>query len=143
MELEQCINFILTKTQQKVHRLFKAELAAYGVTPGQYAVLKCLGDNNGLTAKQIAERLALDGSTITGLLDRLEQKALIAKHVDPHDRRALQVLLTEQGRALAEPLNCCIQKCNQKVSEVLSPEQWAGLKQVLEQIEGRIDSSSR
>ncbi|HBQ86145.1 MAG TPA: MarR family transcriptional regulator, partial [Syntrophomonas sp.] len=40
MELEQCLNFALTKAQQSVHQLFKAELAPYGVTPGQYAFLK-------------------------------------------------------------------------------------------------------
>ena len=60
MELDQCLNFVLTKAQQSIHQLFKAQLAPFGVTPGQYAVLKCLWDEDGKTAKQIAELLFLD-----------------------------------------------------------------------------------
>lgn len=131
MELEQCVNFVLTKAQQSVHQLFKAELAPYGVTPGQYAVLKCLWDENGQTAKQIAERLYLDGSTITGVLDRLEQKGLILKQADPKDRRALQVILTKKGRELEEPLTRVIEEANLKALKGLDEARTEELKQLL------------
>lgn len=132
MELEQCVNFILTKAQQSVHQLFKAELAPYGVTPGQYAVLKCLWDENGQTARQISDRLFLDGSTVTGVLDRMEHKGLIIKQPDPHDRRALQVNLTEKGSSLEEPLTQVIEEANRKALRRLDEAQAHELKQVLQ-----------
>jgi DNA-binding MarR family transcriptional regulator len=104
MELEHCVNFVLTKAQNSVQQLFKAELAPFGVTPGQYGVLKCLWDQNGLTAKQLAERLSLDSSTITGILDRMENKGLINRYHDVRDRRALCVMITKTGKELEEPL---------------------------------------
>lgn len=131
MELEQCLNFLLTKAQQAVHQLFKAELAPHGVTPGQYAVLKCLWDENGQTAKQLADRLSLDGSTMTGLLDRMEQKGLIEKQPDPKDRRALQVVLTDKGRQLEAPLTGAIAEANRKVMRGLDEAQGEALKQLL------------
>jgi DNA-binding MarR family transcriptional regulator len=134
MQLEQCVNFVLTKAQQSVHQLFKAELAPYGVTPGQYAVLKCLWDENGQTAKQLAERLFLDGSTVTGILDRMEQKGLIIKQADPKDRRALQVNLTDQGRSLEVPLTKVIEEANQKVLCHLDENHARELKQLLQTI---------
>jgi DNA-binding MarR family transcriptional regulator len=134
MQLEQCVNFVLTKAQQSVHQLFKAELAPYGVTPGQYAVLKCLWDENGQTAKQLAERLFLDGSTVTGVLDRMEQKGLIVKQADPRDRRALQVKLTEKGRGLEEPLTRVIEEANQKALRNLDEAHARELKQLLQTI---------
>ena len=57
MELEQCVNFALTRAQNTVNQYFKTRLAPHGVTPGQYGILKCLWDENGLTVKQIAERM--------------------------------------------------------------------------------------
>lgn len=134
MELEQCVNFILTKAQQSVHHLFKAELAPYGVTPGQYAVLQCLWDENGQTAKQLAERLFLDGSTVTGVLDRMEQKGLIIKQADPKDRRALQVNLTDLGRKLEEPITRVIEETNQKALHHLDETRAHELKQLLQTI---------
>lgn len=134
MELEQCVNFVLTKAQNAIQQLFKAELAPYGVTPGQYAVLKCLWDDNGQTAKQLSERLYLDGSTVTGILDRMENKGLIARQPDPKDRRALRVMLTEKGQALEEPVNNAIELANRKALDKLDPQQSAVLKKLLEDL---------
>lgn len=134
MDLEHCLNFVLTKAQQSVHQLFKAELAPYGVTPGQYAILKCLWDENGQTAKQIAERLCLDGSTITGILDRIEQKGLIEKKVDAKDRRALQVLLTKSGQELEKPLTKVIEEANRKALSSIDADRSEDLKKLLQEI---------
>lgn len=134
MELEQCINFVLTKAQRNIHQLFKAELAPFGVTPGQYAVLRCLWDENAQTARKLAERLALDGSTITGILDRMEHKGLIEKLADPKDRRALQVMLTENGSKLQEPLSEAIQNANQKALLSLDEMQVGTLKHTLDEL---------
>jgi len=134
MELEQCLNFVLTKAQHNIHQLFKSELAPHGVTPGQYAVLRCLWDENGQTARKLADRLALDGSTITGILDRMEQKGLIEKQADPKDRRALQVMLTATGRSLQEPLSQVIDNANRKALLSLEERQVQALKQMLQNI---------
>ncbi|MGI6434544.1 MAG: MarR family winged helix-turn-helix transcriptional regulator [Syntrophomonadaceae bacterium] len=134
MELEQCVNFVLTKAQNAIQQLFKAELAPYGVTPGQYAVLKCLWDDNGQTAKQLAERLYLDGSTVTGILDRMEAKSLISRQPDPKDRRALRVILTEQGSALKAPVNAAIERANKKALDRLDPKESGLLHKLLEEL---------
>ncbi|MDD3879227.1 MAG: MarR family transcriptional regulator [Syntrophomonas sp.] len=134
MELDQCLNFVLTKAQQSVHQLFKAELMPYGVTPGQYSVLKCLWKDNGQTVKQLAEHLYLDSSTVTGILDRMEQKGMIEKKADPKDRRALQVLLTEKGQALEEPLTQAILNANKKALRQIDENQFESLKELLHKL---------
>ncbi|HBK52945.1 MAG TPA: MarR family transcriptional regulator [Syntrophomonas wolfei] len=134
MELDQCLNFVLTKAQQSVHQLFKAELIPHGVTPGQYSVLKCLWKDNGQTVKQLAEHLYLDSSTVTGILDRMEQKGLIKKKADPKDRRALQVLLTEKGQALEEPLSQAILNANKKAVQQMNDKEYESLKELLHKL---------
>mgnify|MGYP000412476804 CR=1 FL=1 len=137
MELEYCINYALTRAQNIVHQIFKAELAPYGITPGQYGVLKCLWDENGQTVKQLAERLYLDSSTITGLLDRMEQKNLVKRLPSPHDRRALSVVLTEEGQKLEDPVNQAIEKANKRVLQSLSKEDAENLRLFLLEISSK------
>ncbi len=134
MELEQCINFILTNVQQSVQQLFKGELGQFGVTPVQYMVLKCLWDENGVTVKQLADRLQLDSSTITGILDRLEIKGMIKRKPDPNDRRALSVVLTPKGKALEKSVNQAIINANNKVLGKLENQESEALKLLLQKI---------
>lgn len=134
MELEQCINFILTNVQQSVQQLFKAELEHFGITPVQYMVLKCLWDENGVTVKQLAERLQLDSSTITGILDRLEIKDMVKRKPDLNDRRALSVVLTSKGKALEKSVNQAIIDANNKVLGRLENEELEHLKSLLQRI---------
>ncbi len=119
MKLEHCTNFLLLRTSQLVNLLFKAELEPYGVTPGQSAVLKCLWDKNGQAVKQLAERLILDSSSMTSILDRLEQKGLIERHPDAQDRRALKVLATEKAGELEMPIRDALKRANEKSIELL------------------------
>ena len=123
MDLNQCINFELNRAQQSVHQHFKAKLAEYDVTPVQYGILACLWNNDAQAPGQIAASLNLDSSTITGILDRMENKGLLKRTPDPNDRRALKVVLTATGRALQEPIDKTIQKANEEVMAGLSAEE--------------------
>lgn len=131
MKLEQCINFTLTKAQQTVQQLFKAELAPFGITPGQYAILSCLWEEDGQTPRQLAERLSLDSSSITGILDRVEQKGLIQRQAVPRDRRTLRVVLTDKGRVLEEPVNQAILEANKKVLAKFDEQDLENLRKFL------------
>ncbi|MFZ7104233.1 MAG: MarR family winged helix-turn-helix transcriptional regulator [Peptococcaceae bacterium] len=135
MELNQCINFLLTKAQQAVFQFFKARLADYDVTPVQYGILGCLWEENGQTPKQIAYHLSLDGSTITGILDRMENKGLVQRTPDPNDRRALRVILTEKGMELQEPIQEIIYAANEKVLEAFSQDDRDKLQVFLERFD--------
>jgi DNA-binding MarR family transcriptional regulator len=134
MELEQCINFVLTKVQQSVQQVFKEDLEPFGITPGQYMVLKCLWDNNGITVKQLADRLQVDSSTITGILDRLENKDMTKRKPDLNDRRALSVVLSTKGKALEKSVNQAIINTNHKVLKSLKNQELEDLKLLLKKI---------
>ena len=73
MQLNECINFMLTNVQNAVFLCFKKQLQQYNVTPIQYALLKCLWDEDEQAPSQLAQRLYLDSSTVTGIMSRLEE----------------------------------------------------------------------
>jgi DNA-binding MarR family transcriptional regulator len=134
MELNQCINNLLSKAQLSVHQRFKEKLTAYDITPVQYGVLKCLWNTNGLCPRTIAETLGLDGSTITGILDRLEHKGLIVRTLDEEDRRSLRVVLTDKGFEIEASVVKTVEDANDAVLRSFSEDEVILFKKLLEKI---------
>ena len=72
-----------------------------GITGPQLWALWELGKaGEPLTLKDLAERMFLGGSTVVGVLDRLEAKGLAERLPDPNDRRKVSINLTQQGETL-------------------------------------------
>ena len=134
MELKECINFLLTSAQHNVFQYLNLKLQTYDVTPSQYGVLSCLWGKAHATPKQIAEILSLETSTISGVLDRMQKKDLIDRVINKEDRREVQVIITEKGKALEEPITKIIDEVNEAVLNGYSEEQIDQLKGVLRSI---------
>jgi MarR family transcriptional regulator, temperature-dependent positive regulator of motility len=86
--------------QQIAVAVFLAEVedAGYDLTPVQYVTLTAVSANPGLDQVTLAGLIAFDRTTITGVVDRLVQKGLIARHESSRDRRARELKITEAGR---------------------------------------------
>jgi MarR family transcriptional regulator, temperature-dependent positive regulator of motility len=78
--------------------LTEVEEAGYDLTPVQYAALAAVNGNPGLDQVTLAGLIAYDRTTITGVVDRLVQKGLIARHESSRDRRARELKITDAGR---------------------------------------------
>lgn len=89
-----------------IQRVYKPLLDALELTYPQYLVLNVLWQENGLTVGGIAERLALESSTLTPLLKRLEAAGLLSRTRNPHNEREVVIELTEAGRALKARAGC-------------------------------------
>lgn len=89
-----------------IQRVYKPLLDALELTYPQYLVLNVLWQENGLTVGGIAERLALESSTLTPLLKRLEAAGLLSRTRNPQNEREVVIELTEAGRALKARAGC-------------------------------------
>jgi DNA-binding MarR family transcriptional regulator len=61
-----------------------------------------------LPMSSIAKRMGFDASHITALIDRLEERGLIERHTDPHDRRVKRINVTEVGAAVRDQIRSCV-----------------------------------
>ena len=77
--------------------LQRMEEAGYDLTPVQFATMQALKSNPGIEQAQVAALIAYDRATISGVIDRLEQKGYVSRIVSARDRRAREVSLTETG----------------------------------------------
>ncbi|MEU1405578.1 MarR family transcriptional regulator [Streptomyces sp. NPDC005728] len=72
----------------------------YGISRGEFDVLATLrraGEPYTLSPRQLSATLMLTTGGMTGRLDKLERAGLLRRSPDPHDRRGLQVTLTDKG----------------------------------------------
>jgi DNA-binding MarR family transcriptional regulator len=72
---------------------------ATGLSVAQFVVLQTVRDGGLLTAGQIARAVSLSQGTITLILDRLEERGLVARQRSTRDRRVIHLQLTEAGAA--------------------------------------------
>lgn len=86
--------------QQIAVAVFHAEVedAGYDLTPVQYAALAAIAHHPGLDQATLAGIIAYDRTTITGVVDRLVQKELVARKASARDRRAHALEITAAGR---------------------------------------------
>jgi DNA-binding MarR family transcriptional regulator len=80
-----------------------------GLSLTQLRVLAILRDRR-LRMSDLAEYLGLERSTMTGLVARAERKELLARVANEQDARAVDVVLTDQGRAVADALGLALRE---------------------------------
>jgi DNA-binding MarR family transcriptional regulator len=102
LHLDQQLCFALHAASRAMTRAYAPLLEPLGVTYPQYLVLVVLWEKEGLSVKQLGERLFLDSATLTPLLKRLEQEGLVTRTRAPEDERIVRIELTDAGRALEQ-----------------------------------------
>jgi len=75
-------------------------IRSLGLTCSQFDVIATLGDTEGMTCKELSEQTLVTKGTLTGVLDRLEKKGLVARVPSREDRRSIFIRLTPKGDAL-------------------------------------------
>jgi DNA-binding MarR family transcriptional regulator len=91
----------LLRTADALWNASRAFFARWKLSPSQFSVLNLLrGVSDGLSQTELSRALVMHRSNVTGLVDRLEHRRLVARREDATDRRAWRVVLTPSGNAL-------------------------------------------
>ena len=98
--LDKQMCFPLYSAANAVVRAYRPLLDALDLTYLQYVVMMVLWQSDGVSVKELGQRLHLDSGTLTPLLKRLEVKGLLQRKRGDHDERVRTLHLTEQGHAL-------------------------------------------
>ena len=106
LPLDDQLCFSLYAASMAVSRVYKPLLDGLGITYPQYLVMHALWENDGLTVGAIAGRLALESSTVTPLLKRLQTAGFLTRARNQADERQVHVSLTARGRKLREECGC-------------------------------------
>jgi len=128
------LGYRIRHASQLLSRRFQDRLAPFGLTPFHWVVLCCLWVEDGLPTSIICARLDQVGGTLTGVLDRMEERGFVVRARDPQDRRIWRIWLTEEGRSLKELL-LPVAEANLKVAvQDFTPAETALVSRVLDQM---------
>ncbi len=92
----------MAKVHQVSGRVFAGRLRAAGIeiNPAQGRILFALWQQDGTPIQTLRERTSLEKSTLTSMLDRLEEAGLVRRQPSPTDRRQILIKRTAKDRAL-------------------------------------------
>jgi DNA-binding MarR family transcriptional regulator len=135
-QYEDCIIYLLAKAYQKAHSAFKMKLAPFGITPVQHLILAVLAEEDFLSPAEISDRLAMDGATLSGVLDRMAEAGLIKKEGNPEDRRSIRVSLSPKAKRMREELAEQRKSINEDLTAKFSLEEKLLLKRMLKDLKG-------
>ena len=92
----------LARTFQVFDSFSAGHIRELGLTPSQFDIIATLGNTQGMTFKDLGDKTLITKGTLTGVVDRLEDKKLVKRVACPKDGRRQYVQLTVSGQQLFE-----------------------------------------
>jgi DNA-binding MarR family transcriptional regulator len=105
-----------------------------GLRLGQYQVLRHLGDDDGLTPREIADRLDVEMPTITRTVQRMVRDGLVQRRAHPADARSVRIYLTKRGSDLRPVLSEIVGEQTERALRGFSAQERAEFADLLERL---------
>jgi DNA-binding MarR family transcriptional regulator len=104
------------------------------MNPTRLGILLALADQDGVIMSRLGQRLFLEKSTMTGVIDKMEADGLVQRKSDRTDRRALRIYLTPRAKRLNDKILKIIDKAYQDLRGELTAQELATSVKVSKQI---------
>ena len=128
---EEPLGFLVHEVANGISQAYGALMAPIGLTRPQMRVLIWVDRRPGISQAKLSELLGTSAMSMTGLLDRMEAKHLVHRRIDPKDRRAKCIYLTDDALALKPEMERLAEGFGDALRHGLSPEEIATAQRVL------------
>lgn len=98
------VGFVVREVWRLFARCLAPRIAREGVSIGMWFVLRMLWDEDGMTQRELGERVGINGPTMVTALNSMERAGLVKRIHNQADRRKINIFLTERGRKLKSKL---------------------------------------
>lgn len=108
--------FLISRIKQTGTRIFDRMLATSGIDEfngAQGRILYVLWQNDEISISSLSAQTSLANTTLTAMLDRMENSGLIIRKFDPKDRRNRLIVLTEKAKSLKDDYTRISEKMNE------------------------------
>jgi DNA-binding MarR family transcriptional regulator len=108
------------KTTKVVRAVAEAAMQRHGLHLGQNHLLAVLWERDGRTPGEIAAAVSVTTPAVVKMATRMAEAGLISRRRDDRDNRLVRLWLTDEGRALQEPIEAERRYIEAKVTEQLT-----------------------
>ena len=138
-EQEEPFGFLVHEVANAISQAYGALMAPIGLTRPQMRVLIWVDRRPGISQAKLSELIGTSAMAMTGLLDRMEGKNLIRRQVDPTDRRAKCIYLTDAALALKPEMEKLAAGFGEATRQGLTPEDVATAQRVLARMKVNVE----
>ncbi|MCI8746154.1 MAG: MarR family transcriptional regulator [Lachnospiraceae bacterium] len=130
------INKQLKMIQKTFEERRNKHLSKYNLTSSQQEILFYLGFHEGeaIHQREIEKWFRLKNPTVTGILNRLEEKGFIVRKTKENDKRFRMIELTEKSRCLMQEMCEEMWQMDDKIYSCMTAEERSQLSGLLERI---------
>ena len=93
---------VLLRASRSLEDLLKKDVSKYGLNATEFAVLELLYHKGEQPIQVIGKKILVASSSITYVIDKLEEKGFVSRQGCPNDRRVIYAVITEEGKALMD-----------------------------------------
>jgi DNA-binding MarR family transcriptional regulator len=126
--------FLVRRLHQIHVGLFVEMCGSFGVTPLQYSLLSALMERGEADQTSLANAVALDRTTTTGALKRLEARGLVSREISAADRRSQTCRLTPAGQELHGAMEQAARRAHEATTAALTAGEQATLINLMKKI---------
>jgi DNA-binding MarR family transcriptional regulator len=143
-----CINTeslgrLIYLSAQDIKNYAEKILSPYGLTLEQLNLLKNMSRERGMSQRSLGELVNKTPANITRILDRLEAKSLITRHISPEDRRTFHVFLTEEGLTVLDQAIGILESFSTKLTAGIGQEEQRATCATLDKIARNLRTMSQ
>ena len=96
--MDTSLHYLTMANQMLIQKRLLERVKASGLTLGQPKVLDYLKNHDGASQKEIAAGCFIEAGSLTSILNRMEEKGLIERHMLNGNRRTFHIFMTESGK---------------------------------------------
>ena len=135
MLFKDCLCFSLGKVSREMTKHYRAKLDNYRLTQPQFFLLIALYEDDNILISRLAEKVALDKATLTGILDRLERDGYVKRVYGKKDRRSVAIKLTEKAIGLKDELERIYNETNKYFLSKLTENEYNVFQSIISKLE--------
>jgi DNA-binding MarR family transcriptional regulator len=139
---QHSVGYLLRDTYRAFSKVLQARISAHGVSIGQWYFLRVLWEEDGLTQRELSQRVGMMEPTTVTALNGMEKRGYVKRVRNATDRRKVNIFLTEKGRALRARLLPHAAEVNRIASKNVTAQDIEKIRSVLNNMKENLDRES-
>lgn len=128
------LSYVVRDVNRAFARALQTRIARSGVSMGQWFFLRALWEEDGLTQRELSHRVGMMEPTTVTAVNVMESQGLVTRVRNAHDRRKMNIFLTDKGRALRDAMMPSAEQIGELAVAGIAPDELALALDVLRRV---------
>lgn len=138
---EDTIGYLLWDANRAMNREFSKRIAQHNVTLGLWPFLRAMWEDDGLTQRELSDKVRMTGATTAAALNKLEGKDFVRREGNKYDARKINVFLTPEGRKVYRKVIPEVETVNIQCLVNLSSDEQTAFKDMIRRVRNSVNDA--